>query len=98
MDATENLYQAENTGEVWMQSHTVWEAPQSLENPAGGLRRKKAQCWLEKALWIGVLSHEDPTQPSIGWELGLDQGTALYWTWVVVLVAQSCLTQQPHRP
>lgn len=71
---------------------------QSLENPAGGLGRKKAQCWLEKALWIGVLSREDPTQPSIGWELGLDQGTALYWMWVVVLVAQSCLTQQPHRP
>ena len=97
MDATENLYQAENTGELWMQSVLSGRCMQSLENPAGGLGRKKAQCWLEKALWIGVLSHEDPTQSSISRELGLDQSTALYWTWVIVLVAQSCLTLRPHR-
>ena len=41
MDATENLCQAENTGVVWMQSHTIWETPTESREPGRWLREEE---------------------------------------------------------
>ena len=41
MGATENLYQAENTGELWMQSRTLWEMPAESREPNRWLREEE---------------------------------------------------------